>query len=405
MSFVCESDKSAMKVCVCTLCTMWKAHEGIFHGTVEKLCPIFFFFFWTGWYLWSQTTSCTDGDSPSAPGAPFLSEITRLKQSVNLSELKREVLWIKDRNACQRAVRECSDTHACGKVLIYTHRSDRRVLAQITLSVSRSCVAVSGTWAWVCGSSDLRTWKILALPSFRWRAWIGPILLTTPILPLAAGSLWLCGRTASLSTKTLSMPFFWSWQIGVLDCLLQVVRAIPMCTFLSASVRRCSLFGPLGIWSNSFTFSSVISCDWKCTRHRSSSRYRSRILVLPFFLALLGWSSALWSNWEPSLQPIVFPPGVPVIKNKYTRREYFEQMHDVVDILLLDFATCSWICLTTFALCVSEGHTMVTRLVLYCVCDHEHFTSFDVASSLFVNNSTIIFVVVWLLKNLFHQQL
>ena len=36
MSFVCESEKSEMKVCL-HRCTLWKAHQGIFNDTVEQL--------------------------------------------------------------------------------------------------------------------------------------------------------------------------------------------------------------------------------------------------------------------------------------------------------------------------------------------------------------------------------
>ena len=41
MSFVCEAEKSEMKVCL-YLCTMWKAHRGLLNGTVERLGPITF---------------------------------------------------------------------------------------------------------------------------------------------------------------------------------------------------------------------------------------------------------------------------------------------------------------------------------------------------------------------------
>ena len=41
MSFVCEAEKSKKKVCLYR-CTMWKAHQGLFNGTVEQLGPITF---------------------------------------------------------------------------------------------------------------------------------------------------------------------------------------------------------------------------------------------------------------------------------------------------------------------------------------------------------------------------
>ena len=60
VSFVCEAEQSAVKGCLYR-CTMWKAKRCLLNGTVEQLCPI-----------------------------TFLSEITELKQSVNLSELNRK---------------------------------------------------------------------------------------------------------------------------------------------------------------------------------------------------------------------------------------------------------------------------------------------------------------------------
>ena len=53
-----------------------------------------------------------------------------------------------------------------------------------------------------------------------------------------------------------------------------------------------------------------------------------------------------------------FPFGLPNSNIKCARRE-------------------SWICRFTSAICASP--IMVTRLALYCVCDHEHFMSFDIA--------------------------
>ena len=41
--------------------------------------------------------------------SPSCQKVTGLKQSVNLSEPEKEVLRSKDRNACQRAVRECAE--------------------------------------------------------------------------------------------------------------------------------------------------------------------------------------------------------------------------------------------------------------------------------------------------------
>ena len=46
MSFVCESEMSGMTVCLYR-CTTWKAHQELFNGTVEHLCPT---------TLWSEIT-------------------------------------------------------------------------------------------------------------------------------------------------------------------------------------------------------------------------------------------------------------------------------------------------------------------------------------------------------------
>ena len=75
---------------------MWKAHDGIFNGTVEQLCPI-----------------------------TFLSGITRLEQRVNLSELQG-VLRSRDRNAGQRAADGCADKRACGEVCVFMFPGHRR---------------------------------------------------------------------------------------------------------------------------------------------------------------------------------------------------------------------------------------------------------------------------------------
>ena len=39
--YVCESEVSEMKVCL-HRCTMRKAHQELFNGTVEQLCPVIF---------------------------------------------------------------------------------------------------------------------------------------------------------------------------------------------------------------------------------------------------------------------------------------------------------------------------------------------------------------------------
>ena len=41
MSIVCESEVSETKACLYR-CTMWKAHQELFNGTVHQLCPISF---------------------------------------------------------------------------------------------------------------------------------------------------------------------------------------------------------------------------------------------------------------------------------------------------------------------------------------------------------------------------
>ena len=98
------------------------------------------------------------------------------------------------------------------------------------------CFEYASVTVRVFRSEDLK--KLSSFTIFSMTSTTSP---TTPILFLAAGSLWLCGSITSLSTEMFSMPFFCYWQIRMLGggqsvsstcCyLLQVVRASPMFTF------------------------------------------------------------------------------------------------------------------------------------------------------------------------------
>ena len=85
----------------------------------------------------------------------------------------------------------------------------------------------------------------------------------------------------------------WWWPQCLLHLLLfaQVVRAFPMFTFYF-SIDVFS-FGPLAKRSHYSTFFIGDTFRLKMYSIPSSSRNRSRMLVLSFFLALLRWSRAL----------------------------------------------------------------------------------------------------------------
>ena len=140
--------------------------------------------------------------------------------------------------------------------------------------------------------------------------------------------------------------------------------------------RRVLFFGPLALRSHHFTFASVIPSDWWCTRYRSSSRYRSRMQVLPLFLGTLEMVTRFVIQFGAFAATNRYLWGFPVLKTNALVVSSLRQFKNVFENLFLDFFTCSWISLSTCAICWSRSFTLVTRLALYC--DHEHFMSFDV---------------------------
>ena len=202
----------------------------------------------------------------------------------------------------------------CVRQSVYLHHPLRpEVRDQTTLSVSRSCGAVSSTWACVCGSSDLKTWKT---SFFRYHIFDDALDIVQTCHWLR-GSLWLFGNTAYLSTKMFSMPFFSFWQMGMLGgghsvcstccCLLHVVHAFTNFTFCSSWVS---------FWSarNTFPFVYFFFGDiFRPKMYSVSSVFKistkHRVCHCSW-----RWSRALWYNWKPSMRPIVFPIGFPILK-------------------------------------------------------------------------------------------
>ena len=179
----------------------------------------------------------------------------------------------------------------------------------------------------------------LPLPPFGWRAWNSPILDVCGCVEV-----WLsCRRKYSRCQS-----FAFGGAFSTCCCLLQVVRALPLFT-ICFSKGTWSLFGPLAIRSRSFTFASVISSDWRCTRYRSSSRYRSRILVLPFFSWHSWGDHALCDTIGSFRSDQLFPPRFSNSSSKCSCRRYFETIHNLfwklvpwLRHLLLDVPVNKW---------------------------------------------------------------
>ena len=170
-----------------------------------------------------------------------------------------------------------------------------------------------------------------------------------------------------MSTKILSMPFFCFWQIGMLGgdhsvcstccCLLQVVGVFPMFTFCF-NEGACSLCGPLATRPQFFfTFSSAIPSHRRCTRYRSFSRCRSKILGFALSIATLEMATSLVIQLGDFAATNCFHSSFHRSKNK-TNALVLSVVRQFMtsENLFLDFATCSWICMPTTAISVSRVH-------------------------------------------------
>ena len=173
-----------------------------------------------------------------------------------------------------------------------------------------------------------------------------------------------------MTTKMLSIHLFCFWQVGMLGvghgtcstccCLLQVVCAFPMFTFCfsrdvvpfwsaRSTVPFFFLFFSDTLWlkiaSMSFVFQISIKNDWA---------FLGTLEVITRFAIQLGAFAAT----------TCFLSGSPSSRNNCACREYFETTHDVFDNLFLDFVTCSWICRSTCATCVSLHNGNTSGIVL-----------------------------------------
>ena len=69
------------------------------------------------------------------------------------------------------------------------------------------------------------------------------------------------------------------------------------------------------------------------------------MLALRFFLGTLEVITRFVIQCKAFVA--IFPMVFRVLQTTCTRREYFEEIHDVFEALFVDFVTCSWICLST----------------------------------------------------------
>ena len=183
---------------------------------------------------------------------------------------------------------ECTDTHACGEVFIYT--SDRAVLVHMTLRVSRSCVAVLGAYA----HSSF----------FLFHLFDDQLDLVQSCQPLQSchWMLEICGSAGvltSLSTKMSSM--LQSLLFGESGYTIPApptgvcfpYYGLFQCSRY-ATVRERVLFLVRSQYGTIiFSLSSVTYSDRACTRCRSYSKVLSIKPALPYFLVLLRWSRAV----------------------------------------------------------------------------------------------------------------
>ena len=184
------------------------------------------------------------------------SVITTRKQSLNLMKRATEN---KNEECTPAQCVNVQKQHGWGKVFIWTSREDRGVLVRITMSLSRSWVAVRGSSAWVYGSSDLRTCKqVFFLPWPFFDDELEPVQ-SCPNYSIFATNYWksvalwkYCCLGNALDAILLlpanrCMHGGGNGACSTCCFLLQVVRALQC--LRSASVRTCSLLGPLAVRS------------------------------------------------------------------------------------------------------------------------------------------------------------
>ena len=145
----------------------------------------------------------------------------------------------------------------------------------------------------------------------------------------------------------------------------------------------CSLFGP----SATRSLSSVIPRGGRSVRYCFVFLVSIEKVCVPFSHSTFCNDHAICNTMgAPSLQPMVFPLG-------FHRLATTALVVSILKQLMTFLRTC---CFTsslapgsikfTFAIFyVPWSCVIVTRLALYCICDHENFMSFEIALSFFDN--------------------
>ena len=102
--------------------------------------------------------------------------------------------------------------------------------------------------------------------------------------------------------------------------------------------------------------------NWSCPKHWTaasllkSSRYPpQKMLGFVLFLGTLDMVARFMIQLGDFAATNCFPSGFASSENNCARREYFEIAPDVFENLFFDFTTCTWICLSICAMCVSMG--------------------------------------------------
>ena len=146
---------------------------------------------------------------------------------------------------------------------------------------------------------------------------------------------------------------FCFWQVGILGdghsvCSTLVLLASSSACFSNVHVLlsygRSVPFDPFAIRSPSLTFlwSYLLTEDVVDIVHRPDID-QGKTGFCPFPLRY------------KTLQPIGFPLGFPVLNTMRSLHSILKSIHDGFENLFLDSVTCSWICLSTCATCVSKS--------------------------------------------------